>query len=350
MCGVLMSLRASVIAVLGLAYGCAPVGGATGGRKPGSPTPPPPVDGGTMGTPQCGVQQFMLQRGPAPDLLIVLDKSGSMNEFGGGGGNGSKWEQVRSALQQTVTALQMEIRWGLEFFPSDDDCGTQDPQVIVAPGNATAVMNAMSLTEPGGATPTASALQTAGNYLTSLPEGNPKYILLATDGQPNCGVDGEQGDVMGSLQAIQALSGAGLSTFVAGISLDADAQQVLNEMAMAGGQPRGEGPPYFYPVLSADDLVAAIRHIAGQIISCTFPLAMPPPDPTRAMVTAGTTVVPRDPSHHDGWDFGANNTTIQFFGEWCGVLSRGSVSGFQATFGCPPVGIAGPDPEAPYVE
>jgi hypothetical protein len=96
---------------------------------------------------------------------------------------------------------------------------------------------------------------------------------------------GQGGDTAGSLQALQVLSGAGLSTFVAGISLDAEAQPVLNQMAMAGGQPRAGGLPYFYPVLSTDDLVAAIRQIAGQITSCTFPLTTTPPDPSMATIT-----------------------------------------------------------------
>jgi hypothetical protein len=322
--------------------------------------------------PNCGVQQFMLVHGSPPDLLIVLDKSGSMNEYGGGG---SKWDQVRAALAQTVTSLQNQIRWGLQFFPADDTCGTQGPAVDIGPGNASAITNAMGLTSPDGATPTAEALRTAGNYLSSLPDGDPKYILLATDGAPNCGGSGGPmvctscppgylltngqcctnglcstcagDDVAGSLQMLQVLRGAGVPTFVIGISLNGDEQDALNQMAMAGGQPRAAGPPYFYPASSTGDLVSAINQIAGQIVSCSYPLSSPPVNPSLVTVSVAMRAVPRDPGHGNGWDFGPGNGSIQFYGEWCGVLQQGSVSGIQVTLGCPPVTISNGDDEVP---
>jgi len=58
---------------------------------------------------------FTLMRGLPPDLLIVLDKSGSMSDVVG---PDTKWNQVRAALDMTVMALQGQIKWGLQLFPT----------------------------------------------------------------------------------------------------------------------------------------------------------------------------------------------------------------------------------------
>src|SRR5262249_3287697 len=102
---------------------------------------------------------------------------------------------------------------------------------------------------------------------------------------------------------------------------------------------RAGGPPNYYPVASAAALVSALNQIAGQIISCTFPLSMVPPYPDRVSVTAGSDTVPRDPTHQNGWDFGAGNQSITFYGSWGSRLQSGQFSDVHAIYGCPPVGL-----------
>src|SRR5262249_59404040 len=97
----------------------------------------------------------------------------------------------------------------------------------------------------------------------------------------------------------------------------------------------------YYAVGSTADLIAAINSIAGQIISCTFSLSAAPPDPSLVTVTADGQTVPRDPSHMNGWDFGANNRSITFYGMWCSRIQSGSVMTVVGVFGCPPVSISG---------
>ena len=41
-------------------------------------------------------------------------------------------------------------------------------------------------TQPGGNTPTRDAISTGAAYLATLTDTNPKFLLLATDGLPNC--------------------------------------------------------------------------------------------------------------------------------------------------------------------
>ncbi|HJZ87513.1 MAG TPA: vWA domain-containing protein [Polyangia bacterium] len=284
----------------------------------------------------CGMQDFTLQRLP-PDLLIVQDKSGSMNDPPSGGG-ASKWQQITTALSMSVVMSQAQIRWGLVFFPSDILCGTSStPSVPVGPNNAGAVQSAIAGTSPGGATPTQHAVRDATSYLLGLADSNPRYIVLSTDGEPNCsfGVN----DNAGAEQAVTDAANMGIRTFVIGISAGSMADGVLNQMAQNGGEARAGGPPYYYSVNNQSDFVNAINAITGQVVSCTFQLTMQPPDPNMVRVTANGTIVPRDTTHMNGWDFGAGNMSITFYGSWCNMLQSGSITDVHAIFGCPPIGI-----------
>ena len=78
----------------------------------------------------CGAQQEdieLINLGDPPDLLIVLDRSGSMNAPAQFPDFTSKWTIMKSALKNITMATESNIRYGLEVFPTDDDCA-------VAPG------------------------------------------------------------------------------------------------------------------------------------------------------------------------------------------------------------------------
>src|SRR5262249_15646370 len=189
-------------------------GGATGGSSGGG-TGGTRGAGGTRGM-NCGVQTFMLQRRP-PDVLIVQDKSGSMNNPPSTGG-ASKWSQVTSAIDSAVMSTQSSIFWGLTFFPSDDSCGVNSGvDVNVATNNYSAIHSALGQRNPGGSTPTAHAMLNAGAYLAGLNDGNNKFIVLATDGLPNCmGGTPNAADDAGAIAAVQTGLGQGIPTFAIG--------------------------------------------------------------------------------------------------------------------------------------
>jgi hypothetical protein len=352
-----------------LGPGSAGTGGSAGnGAGTGGAGLPDASLGGASGgdAANCGVETFMLERGLPPDLLIVLDRSMSMADSPAGGG-ASKWIQVTGALRQTVMNLQGQIKWGLSFFPSDDSCGVASAvDVAVAPMSFAAIDAAMTNHSPGGGTPTQGAIRRAGAYLTSLAEGNPKYLLLATDGAPNCATTGcvcppgftQMGnecclgpvclgcsggpDEAGAISAVGDVAAMGVHTFVIGISTGAAEENVLNQMAQRGMEPRSGGPPYYYPVASAAQLVDAVSAIAGRIISCTFALDRAPPYPDRVSVTAGGQEVPRDPAHGNGWDLSTDGRQVQLYGSWCARVQTGQVTDLHAIFGCPPVTILAP--------
>ena len=137
-------------------------------------------------------------------------------------------------------------------------------------------------------------------------------------------------------QAVLNAASAGVHTFVVGIAADSTDDGVLNLMAMNGGEAR-PGMPSYYPVGSQNDLVTTINTIAGQIISCSFALQMPPPYPDYVDVQVNGMSVPKDTTHMNGWDFGPGMNSIQFYGSYCTQLQGGNITDVHAIFGCGPI-------------
>src|SRR5262249_5050258 len=99
----------------------------------------------------------------------------------------SKWSQVTAALNQVVGMTDTTVNWGLKFFADNGHCGANKaPVVPVGAGNARAIASAISGTSPNGNTPTRDAITPGAAYLMTVADSNQKYLLLATDGLPNC--------------------------------------------------------------------------------------------------------------------------------------------------------------------
>ena len=302
--------------------------------------------GGTAGGvpakhPMCGSKTFGLTNIP-PDLLVVEDKSGSMDQGPDGAAcprammGCSKWTQITTAINQVVMQTQASIRWGLKFFPDDNHCLVNDGAMVpIADNNAAMIAAGFAAQMPNGKTPTRVAVTSAGAYLTTLADPNPKYILLATDGLPNCG-EAQDDDAMGAIQAVKDVAAMGVPVFVVGIGTVADAQATLTAMAIAGGVPQAAAPRY-YPVASTAQLVTVLGTIGRMIGFCSFGLGSKPPDPNKIMVTADGATIPKDPTHANGWDYGTGGTSIQLYGKTCEDAKAGKLKDINATFGCPDI-------------
>jgi len=241
----------------------------------------------------------------------------------------SKWDAMTSALASSVTAGAAAVNYGLKLFPEDNNCGVADGAAVsVAADNARAINGALAATVPGGATPTTTALASAGRYLSKLARPNPRFVLLATDGEPSCG-----GDAAAATAAVANLLADGIPVYVIGIATEGMADAALRSMAMAGGRPRSADPPY-YPVQTAADLSATLSSIGGQIASCSFTVRRPDPpaDPNNVAVKANGTRVPK--SGTDGWRYGPDMTSIELTGTWCDQIRSGAISDLEATFAC----------------
>ena len=197
----------------------------------------------------------------------------------------------------------------------------------------------------GSNTPTRLAEQAAVNYLSTLTDPNPKYILLATDGMPNCLPGGSisTDDTTGAVAAVSNAQIAGFPTFVVGISSSfGAADSALSSMAVAGGVPRAASPPY-YPVSSSAELVATLNMLVGVTANCEYAVPNPPTSDgttSRAdiLVRGDGTGIARDQSHVNGWDYTSSAmTSIALYGTPCNAVKAGTIQTITIVFRCRPV-------------
>ncbi|HEY2903761.1 MAG TPA: vWA domain-containing protein [Polyangia bacterium] len=325
-------------------------GGASGNTDGGSGGALANTDGGgddqAVDAPTCGMQTFALESTP-PDLLVLLDRSGSMLQTPANKNCAAmdavclattKWPQVTAAINDVVGKTDTTIRWGLKVFPDTGSCGAIGaPAVGIADMAAMPIATAITTLAPmGGATPTRAAVASATDYLTALPDTNPKYILLATDGLPNCGVGADNtADDTAAIAAVMDSAGKGIPVFVVGIATadtTVNSDATLNMMAIAGGKPQMGMPTSYYPVANKDDLVATLGMIQRKIFSCEFKLATKPPFPDKVAVKGDGMDIPR--SATAGWDYGTDQMSIVLSGSYCTDLMAGKIVNVQAIFMC----------------
>jgi len=307
----------------------------------------------TVKTPQVGHQL-------SPNVMLVVDRSGSMDRAADGNGGdisacqrswdgrdggvqrtACKWDQLVAAMtgdadpttgfvgQLSDRAGQNDpIRLGLVTFGADAACGApMGTQVDIAANTAAAINQALFAIPPQGGTPTVAAMKLAAGAFSGVSEdGRSNFIVLVTDGAPDCNgdfvpdnqnnqclTDGTQsGECASPGGCIDRLSGAheaqfplgcldednlvnevaqiaepapagqGIKTFVIGFGSDLSggssrAYETLDRTAVAGGEAQA-GEPSFYQAGSQTDLQAALDAIL-QIISsdCKYQVDKAPP-------------------------------------------------------------------------
>ncbi len=296
----------------------------------------------------CGQSNVPIAPLP-PDVLIVQSKALSMAEgwddqpCQGGCGVGSKWSQTVGAVTAVVGATDSGINWGLDFY-GVSTCGTTStPYVALGPGNSQAISSAFAANQPATGNPIETAVSDAATYMLSLTDPNPKYLLLVTDGLPNC-MPGDTSttadDSLGAESAVVKARMAGVPTFVVGLatSTDATVTATLDQMALNGGEAQAGGTSSYFAVTDGASLEAALTAIVGAVASCTLPLTNVPPGLTNVAVSAtkssGTTVqIRQDPS--DGWTFtDSSEDAIILNGTACANLRSGTYTNFQFIYAC----------------
>jgi hypothetical protein len=301
------------------------------------PANPPPGSGpGTT----CGFQRYQLERLP-PELLLVLDRSGSMLEPADTSLE-SRWTETTAALIDVLGQTEGTISWGMKSFPNPVGC-LVTPTVEVEIGASSAptvafIRNTLP-NERGSGTPTGEALQGATTYLRTRVTPNAKFMVLATDGVPACPLNDLALSEQKALAAVTEAMTAGIPTFVIGIATaDTDADRILGELARAGGQPRRGAQPY-YPVEDRRGLFAALAEIRKVVASCTFYLEKAPPSPDDVAVDVDGVRIVRDPARMNGWNYSQGNRSITLHGGICERVKSGQARDVNIIFGCPAVPI-----------
>ena len=286
-----------------------------------------------------------------PDVLIVLDRSGSMNDDLNdqpcGAGCTSKWTtavQTLSSYLPTVTT----VNWGLKLFATDrgGTCSVNaGAEVAPAANNATAIINRLNMTTAGSSTPTTAAMKAASAYLKTVNDGNPKFILLATDGIPTCGTAAcaagvntgggsmNQCDDANAIAAVKTVHDTdGIPTFVLGIgTANSPGDSTLSQMAVNGGFPRNDTPQY-YPIGSADDLTQAFMSITQTVGQCFFSVT---PALTSTQTVGGVTYdggsIPADA--RNGYTVVGKNG-VQLNGQSCDDFMAGKIKNVRVLVDC----------------
>jgi hypothetical protein len=315
--------------------------------------------------------------GDPPTLYYVLDRSGSMNDS-------SKWSTIQVVLEKIMVALGPRAQIGAAVFPdptkdAQDACASGVQVFSPKPGDApagtpgpndNALVETLGHMGASGGTPTAETLTALAPTIEGI--AGKTYVILATDGGPNCDAaascdantctlnmddtdpsqcptggppnccDPSQGgsplsclDEAPTINAVAALANAGVPVFVVGVPGSENYAAVLDKLAVAGGTARGSEPQY-YAVDTADQaaFLAAMSTIAAKIAgSCTLTLNQAPPDPSLINVFLDGNVLPQ--SGPDGWTL--SGTTVTILGASCQAITDGNVLDVRVVAGCPTV-------------
>jgi hypothetical protein len=318
----------------------------------------------------CGEANFEVA-GKIVDMLIVLDRSNSMKTAG----ETDLWTPMGTALSEVVTTMSSQVDFGLMMYP-DLTCkpllGTNSCAAPSAPhveiGAADAPTAITSLIAGGatdssvcGGTPIAATLNTALTYLASVSDENSRFVLLATDGAPNCNsaLDGATCtctsttttdcsannqnclDDAATNAAATALSAAGYPVYVLGIGGSTDWSTVMTTIASSGG---GE----YYSVTDTADFLTTLQTITGGMVSCEFDVdwssldSEADPNAVNFYCLTDETDEPgpdnligydEDCASGAGWDW-VDTDTVIFCTEACDKLKNGECPLVKATFGC----------------
>ncbi len=225
-----------------------------------------------------------------PTVILLVDQSGSMSAgFGGPTRYGAVVTALVDMTNGVVSQLDIDVKFGLTLYTADNGNATPPcPRLqTVAPAlaNEGPIRTLLNGNGPADDTPTAESI--ASVTATFPPDdGNPRVIVLATDGDPDSCTDpdsnGTQPPRDASELATQNAFTAGIQTYVLSVGDDTTASH-LQRLANAGqGQDLATGTTPYYVANSPAELSAAFGAIIGGIRDCRIPVANGTVDLSRA--------------------------------------------------------------------
>ncbi len=329
--------------------------------------PPGPDAGGYCGN---EVHQLIIE---APNLYFVIDASGSMAEPAPKGGN--RYDAVRIAIVDLVRNLGPLAKVGAAVLPKKGggaECVAGEEVFPVTQGDpitgtgtdgpTTNGLRLATITSPEGGTPVSATLEGLAPTLLGL--SGETYVVIATDGGPNCnemamcdasgcmlnieghplcdpstnccapnGVGGPSHcvDQAATVAAIDKLVAGGLHVVTLGIPGSETYAAVLDAMAVAGGLPRS-GSPKYYRVDQLEEIGPVLAEIAKVAVTCEFTLADPPQEQGFTNVYLDGHVLPY--GLPDGWIW-EPPSTVRLVGATCDRVQAGQVVSLQIVSGCP---------------
>ncbi len=325
----------------------------TTGEEPTTAGSAPPINGDetssggdeTSSGGGSGCSEVKLTRTPvSPNVVLVLDKSGSMVADPGGLWDHdddpmtapvTRWASLHEVVETIATDFDDKINFGAHLYPSVEATAAYNPDacvidetidVAVAAANKDAILSGIpnaSDTLLRGGTPVAAAMTVALDHLKTLDPGVPRAVLLVTDGAANCGAGTTPPDMFEvydeDVHTIvdDAFTVDGIPTYVVGVGIEDITSAVakdgnpdstnsfdrLNDLAEQGGKPRDDPDEKFFNTANQIELAAALDQIAIDALTCILPLDPAPLDPESTVVVLDGNPVPHvsDCQTETGW-------------------------------------------------
>ncbi len=286
----------------------------------------------------CGSDELTAEIRPV-NILLVLDKSGSMDNAPSSGSQTTLWDATTQALTTALEDANDAVSFGLQLFPAREEANGcdlpegdgVDVEIESSVETRESIITTLGRTAPGGGTPTFAALQRAYLYFSAgagVDLKGDRFVLLATDGGPNCngtlecpadactynidGIDGCDGginccagasvnaegclDDARTLAMIQQLRDIEVDTFVVGLAGTEEYAEQLDAFAEAGGRPRMGTPEKYFKVEAsgtATGLAEVLDEITTQLVqTCDIQLTEEPEALNEINVAVNCTAIP----------------------------------------------------------
>jgi len=330
-----------------------------------------------------------------PNVMLVLDKSGSMVANPGGywdhdgddaNNDGiadsdpmmmtpatakiTRWNSLFSVVEFIVNTFDNSMNLGAVLFPSKTAISDYSaaacpvamaPEVSVGPMNGQAILNAIPVasdTTLKGGTPAAKGMKVGIAELEGIQTDQPKFAILVTDGAANCSETAP--DNTGLFEVYDdnlpmvvgdAFMNKNIPTYVVGIAIqnvtspaskdgnpdNTNTYDKLNELATLGGKPR-PGDVKFYDTQNQVELQTALEEISQQILSCTIDLDPVPKYPDYVEVTVNGVAYGNkqvmDCMTEDGWMYtNPEKSQIELCGKACSDFQMSGA--LDAQYRCP---------------
>jgi hypothetical protein len=289
-----------------------------------------------------------------PFVLLLIDQSSSMNDNFDNGND--RWNVLRDTLldrdNSLLSKLQNEVRFGMVLYSSENgnEDGATCPLLVsseIKSGNFDDMRRLLDDQEPVDDTPTAESVIAVTTQLEAITEPGQKFIILATDGEPDTcddpdaqGSDCPTGTVPctlpaglardASVAAVTAAFDKGITTRVISVGDEVGADH-LKALAVAGSG--GDDSAEAFTALDTEALEAAFTSIIGEARSCDFQL-----EGTVAAAEAGRGTVVLDGQSlvfgdANGWSM-PDVSTVRLDGAACEALQQSNTAAVSMDFPC----------------
>lgn len=306
-----------------------------------------------------------------PTVQLVIDGSGSMED---GFGGTSRWSAVHDALLSDtgiVQRLEGVVQFGMSIYQTGGQ-GMNSCPALTGPMpalNNFEAINGAWIDRPGGATPTAEAMEmvvaSMSGTINQLDQTiGPQIIILATDGAPNGCAGGldwalwatctflnpadpacaglnmmlENDGYARTLQAARDAQAKGIRVYVLDLSDGGTNQAELQKVANVGvGLAEDASPPApLYAPTDPAALASALEAIVGGAATCSVALEGEITNIDAACGTSSTVELSGEPlacGNDNGWRI-TDSTHIELVGDACTRWLSSTDASLNARFPC----------------